>query len=83
MIERQFGDAEGSETVGFSHSDFCFVVQTLDYAAGELFPGAKIVEDQFAVGPKVLATFFMGSIRERITWRHHWSRNLAAQVVDS
>src|ERR1017187_7826994 len=45
MIERQFGDAEGSEPVGFSHGDFCFVVQPLDYAAGELFPGAKIVED--------------------------------------
>src|ERR1039457_7075640 len=32
---------------------------------------------------KVLATFFTGSIRERITRRHHWSRNLAAQAVDS
>ena len=50
VIERQFGDAEGSEPIGFSHSDFCFVVQTLDYAAGELFPGAKIVEDEFAMG---------------------------------
>ena len=26
-----------------------------------------------------MATFFIGSMRERITWRHHWSRNLAAQ----
>src|SRR6516165_10003672 len=24
----------------------------------------------------VPATFFMGSIRERITWRHHWSEKL-------
>ena len=50
MIERKFGDSEGSESVGFSHGDFCFVVQTLDYAAGELFSRAKIVEDEFAVG---------------------------------
>ena len=27
---------------------------------------------------RVLATFFIGSIRERITCRHHWSRNFAA-----
>ena len=26
---------------------------------------------------KVLATFFIGSIRERITWRHHWRRKLS------
>jgi hypothetical protein len=41
---------EGSESVGFSHSDFGFVVQALDYAAGELFVSAEIVEDEFTVG---------------------------------
>jgi hypothetical protein len=50
VIEREFGDSEGAEPVGFSHSDFCFVVQALDYAAGKLFPGAKVVEDELAVG---------------------------------
>ena len=50
MVERQFGDSEGSKPVRFPHSDFCFVVQSLDDAAGELFPRAKIIEDEFAVG---------------------------------
>jgi len=37
----------------------------------------------YKVGNKADAiTFFIGSIRERITWRHHSSRNLAAQAVD-
>ena len=36
VIEREFGDAKSSEAIGFSHGDFGFVVQTLDYAAGEL-----------------------------------------------
>ena len=49
MIEGQFGDSERSEAVGFPHSDFCFVVEPLDYAAGELFPGAEIVEDELSV----------------------------------
>ena len=60
MIERQFGDSEGSEPVGFSHSDFCFVVQTFDHAAGELFPSAKIVEDEFAVGAQSSGDFLHG-----------------------
>jgi hypothetical protein len=50
MIKGQFGDSEGPEPVGFSHSDFYFVVQAFDYTAGELLPGAKIVEDEIAVG---------------------------------
>ena len=49
MIEGEFGDSEGSEPVGFSHSDFGFVVEPLDYAAGKLFSGAKVVEDEVAV----------------------------------
>jgi dienelactone hydrolase len=50
MIECQFGDSEGSEPIGFSHCDFCFVVQTLDYTAGKLLSRPKIVKDEFAVG---------------------------------
>jgi hypothetical protein len=46
MIECQFGDSESSETVGLPHRDFGFVVQTPDDAAGELFPGAELVEDE-------------------------------------
>ena len=49
MIERKFEAAEGAETIGLSHSDFGFVVQTLDNSAGKQLLSAKIVEDQFAV----------------------------------
>ena len=49
MIEREFEAAERSESVGFSHSDFSFVVETLHDAAGKQFLSAKIVENQFAV----------------------------------
>jgi hypothetical protein len=31
----------------------------------------------------VLAIFFIGSMRERMDWRHHSSRNLPAQLGDS
>jgi hypothetical protein len=44
MIEGDFGHAKGSEAVGFSHSDFGFVVQPLDYATGESLSGAEIVD---------------------------------------
>jgi len=49
VIERKFEAAEGAETIGLSHSDFGFVVQTLDNSAGKQLLSAKIVEDQFAV----------------------------------
>jgi hypothetical protein len=49
VIEGQFESAECAEPVRFSHSDFGFVIQTLDHTAGEQFLGAKIVEDQFAM----------------------------------
>ena len=41
--------AEGSESVGSSDSDFGFVVQALDDAAGKQFLSPEIVEDEFAV----------------------------------
>jgi hypothetical protein len=58
VIEGEFEDTEGAESVGFSHSDFCFVVQAFNDAAGEQLLGAEIVEDQLcgeavgATGPK-------------------------------
>ena len=49
MIEGEFKAAEGAEAVGFSHSDFGFVVETLNDAAGEQFLSPEIVQDEFAV----------------------------------
>jgi hypothetical protein len=49
MIQRGFRDVEGSESVGFSHGQFGLVVETLDHTAGELLPGAEIVQDQRTV----------------------------------
>ena len=49
MIEGEFKPAKGAEAVGFSHSDFGFVVQALDDAAGKELLGVEIIEDQFAM----------------------------------
>ena len=49
MIESEFEDAEGSEAVGSSHSDFGFVVEPLDNAAGEQLLSTEVVEDQLAM----------------------------------
>ena len=49
VIQRQFQDAKGAKSVGFSHGDFGFVVQTLDDTAGKQLLSAEIVEDQFPV----------------------------------
>src|SRR5258708_8022784 len=49
MIESQFEDSEGAESVRFSHSYFGFVVQPLDDTAGEQLVGSKVIEDEFAV----------------------------------
>jgi hypothetical protein len=70
VIQRDFRDVEGAEAVGFSHSQFGLVVETLDYAAGELLPGALVVQDQRGCERSVLAIFFIGSMRERMTWQH-------------
>src|SRR5450631_3988615 len=50
VIQGEFGHAEGPVAVGFSHSDFDFVVQSLDDAAGELLLGTEVVQQQFSVG---------------------------------
>ena len=80
MIEGEFENAEGAEAVGFSHGDFGFVVQALDDAAGKLLLRAEIVEDELAMVRSVRAIFFIGSMRVRMTWRHHKSRNFPAQA---
>jgi len=49
VVESQFSDSEGSEAVGFSHGDFRFVVQALDYPAGEQLFGLEVVEDEIAM----------------------------------
>src|SRR5260370_39225591 len=49
MIESQFEDSEGAESIRFSHSYFGFVVQPLDDTAGEQLVGSKVIEDEFAV----------------------------------
>src|SRR5712691_7775465 len=51
VIERKFGNAKGAEPVGFSHRDFDFDVEALNHAAGELFFGFEVVEDEFPMGP--------------------------------
>jgi len=43
-----FGDSEGSEPVGFSHRALALLFAP-HYAAGKLFPSAKVIEDEFAV----------------------------------
>ena len=80
MIERKFEAAEGAEAVEFSHGDFGFIVQTLDNSAVEQLLTTEIVEDQFAVLAQRAGIFCVGSMRERITRRHHSSRNLPAHV---
>ncbi len=80
MIEGEFEDTEGVEAVGFSHGDFGFVVEALNRAAGKEFLSAEIVEDQLTMLTQRRAIFFMGSMRERMVWRHHSFRNFPAQA---
>ena len=49
MIQGHFSDSEGSEAVGFSHGNFHLVVEALDNAAGELYSGPKVIENEGAV----------------------------------
>ena len=79
MVESDFSGAKGAETEGPSCDHFEAVVEALDGTGGDQVGGAKPVEDQGAVRPKVRAIFFMGSIRERRARVHQRSRNRAAQ----
>jgi hypothetical protein len=49
VIEREFQDAKGTKAIRSSHGYFCFVVQSLNHTAGNLFSGFEIVEQQLAV----------------------------------
>jgi hypothetical protein len=49
MVQGDFRDMEGAEPIGFSHGQFGLVVEPLDDAAGELLPGAEVVQDQRTV----------------------------------
>src|SRR6266568_6222253 len=49
MVESQFEDSEGAESVRFSHGYFGLVVQTLDHTAGEQLMGSEVIEDEFAM----------------------------------
>lgn len=62
VVESQFSDSEGSESVGFSHGDFGLVVEALDYPAGEQLLGLEVVEDEIAVRA------------EAMTIRRDWER---------
>ena len=44
---------EGSEAVGFSHSEFGLVVEALHDAAGELLFGMEVVQDERSVRASV------------------------------
>jgi hypothetical protein len=44
VIKGQFESAEGTEAVRFSHSDFGFVVQAFDNAAGKQLLSTEIIE---------------------------------------
>jgi hypothetical protein len=49
VIEREFERAEGSKSVGSSHSDFGFVVEALDDAAGKQLLSPEVIEDELAM----------------------------------
>jgi hypothetical protein len=58
MIKGDFSDAEGAESVSLSHGELGLVVEALDDAAGELFLGMKIIEDQLAVATPPVGAFW-------------------------
>lgn len=60
MVQGEFETAEGTKAVGFSHSDFGFVVQALDDAAGKQFLSSKVIENEFAVFAQRTGDLFHG-----------------------
>ena len=79
MIQSDFSGMIGSKTVRFSGSQFCFGVKALHNAAGKLLSGPKPASISERCRLSILATFFIGSICERIVLVHHVSRNRPAQ----
>jgi len=44
MIQSNFSSMKGSKAIGFSRSQFCFGIETLNNSAGELFFGPKSIQ---------------------------------------
>ena len=68
MIDNKFEGEIGVKTVGFSDGDFGIVP-----SHWRAVLTAEIVEDECARSGLFL---FMGSMRDRIVWRHHSSGEL-------
>ena len=51
MIQSDFDTMIGSKPIGFSGSEFSFVVQTLYYPTGESFLGPEPIEQQGSMIP--------------------------------
>ena len=60
MIEREFSDAEGAKSIGFSGSDFNFVVKALNDTAGELLFGLEVVENERPMSAEHFGDFLHG-----------------------
>ena len=91
MIQSDFDSHERSEPVRFSGSQFQTVVEALHDAAGNGLPGRTQVSKSSLWDRGMRATFFMGSIRERVggSWHgleiNRWSRKsgVAGEVGDN
>jgi len=60
MIQREFCHFEGAESIRFSHGDFCFVVKSFDYTAGERLARPEIVEQKFSMAAYGAREFLKG-----------------------
>jgi hypothetical protein len=91
MIQSDFNSPERSEPVRFSGSQFQTVVEALHDAAGNGLPGRTQLSKSSLWDRGMRATFFMGSIRERVGGSLHgleinrWSRKsgVAGEVGDN
>jgi hypothetical protein len=91
MIQSDFNSPERSEPVRFSGSQFQTVVEALHDAAGNGLAGRTQLSKSSLWDRGMRATFFMGSIRERVGGSLHglevnrWSRKsgVAGEVGDN
>ena len=79
MIQSDFSGMISPKTIRFSGDQFCFGVETLDNATGELFLARNQLSSRGRCRLGILVTFFMGSIFECMVFVHHLSRNCPAQ----
>ena len=66
MIQSSFSRMIGSESIGFSGSQFCFVVEALDDSTGKLSFGPEPVQQQRPMVPQAA-----GDVLHRINLRAH------------